>query len=149
MTNGIREQLSEGNTHQAGCLVSITFLLRSSKLENKKMENREGLIESLFERAETYGKTTYELSKLKVLETTTRVTTTVVSRLGVIIMISLFILILSIGVALLLGEVMGKSYYGFFIVAAFYLVTGIVFYFFLHRWVKKPLSELIIKHSLQ
>lgn len=113
------------------------------------METPAILIESLIERAETYGKTTFELSKLKALETSTRITTSVVSRLSVIIMFSLFGLVLSIGIALLLGELLGKSYYGFFIVALFYLIAGLVFHSFLFKWIKRPLSDLIIKQLLK
>jgi hypothetical protein len=113
------------------------------------METPASLIESLFERAEDYGKTTYELSKLKLLETTVNVVNSLVPRLSVIIMISLFALVLNIGIALLLGEMLGKSYYGFFIVAGFYLVAAIMLHFFLQKWIKKPISEFIIKQALQ
>lgn len=113
------------------------------------MESPVSLIESLFARAETYGKTTYELSKLKVLETTTHVATSLISRLSVILMFSMFALILNIGLALLLGELLGKVYYGFFIVAVFYLFIGTILYFFLPKWIKKPVSEIIIKQALQ
>ena len=113
------------------------------------METPANLIESLIERAEVYGKTTYELSKLKLLETTINVVTSLVPRLSVIIMISLFALVLNIGIALFLGELIGKSYYGFFIVAGFYLLAAIVLHFFLHKWTKKPISEFIIKQALQ
>ena len=111
------------------------------------METPASLIESLVERVEVYGKTTYELSKLKLLETTTHVVTSVVSRLGVIIMFSLFAFVLSIGIALLLGELIGKSYYGFFVVAAFYFVAGIVMHFFFRKWIKRPISDSIIKQA--
>ena len=60
------------------------------------MEQPVSHIESLFERVESYGKTTYELSKLKVLETTIHVVTSFLSRLSVIVMISLFALVLNI-----------------------------------------------------
>jgi hypothetical protein len=113
------------------------------------MENPATEIELLFERAETYGKTTYELSKLKSLETTAAVVTSLVSRLSVVIVISLFILVLTVGIALLVGEAVGKSYYGFFIVAAFYLLAAIVLHFFLQKWIKKPISDLIIIQALQ
>jgi hypothetical protein len=113
------------------------------------MEPQTGLIESLFEKAEAYSQTTIELTKLKVLETTTHVTTTLISRLSVIIMISIFVLVFNIGIALLLGELLGKTYYGFFIIAAFYLIAGIVLHFFLRKWIQKPVSELIIKQALQ
>ena len=113
------------------------------------METPSSVIESLFEKAEAYGKTTYDLSKLKLLETTTVVVTTLISRLSVIIMISLFVLVLNIGIALLLGELLGKAYYGFFIVAAFYLISGLVLHFFLPKWIKTPVFDLIIKKALQ
>ncbi|HLG33788.1 MAG TPA: hypothetical protein VI757_02825 [Bacteroidia bacterium] len=113
------------------------------------METPASIIETLFEKAEAYTKTTYELSKLKSLKTSTRVATSLISRLSVIVMLSLFALVLNIGVALFLGELLGKYYYGFFIVAAFYLVAGIVFHFFLLKWIKKPLSDLMITQALQ
>jgi hypothetical protein len=113
------------------------------------METTANLIESLFEKAEAYGMTTYELSKLKALETTTVVVTSLVARMSVIIMVSMFALVFNIGIALYLGELIGKSYYGFFIVAGFYLIAGIVLHFFLHNWIKKPLSDLIITQALQ
>lgn len=113
------------------------------------METTARTIEALYERAEAYGLTTYELAKLKVLETTTVVVTSLVSRLSVVLMISMFALVFNIGIALLLGELLGRIYYGFFIVAAFYLLAGIILHFFLHKWIKKPLSDLIITQALQ
>lgn len=113
------------------------------------METPVILIESLIERAETYGKTTIELTKLKVLEASTRISTSLVSRLCVIVMFSLFTLLLSIGIAIYLGELLGKTYYGFFIVAIFYFIAGICFHFFLYKWIKNPLSNFIIKQVLQ
>lgn len=113
------------------------------------METPARSIESLFEKAEAYGRTTFELSKLKLLETTNIVITALIARLSVILMISMFSFVLSIAVALWLGDILGKAYYGFFIVAGFYFLAGIVLHFFLLRWVKKPISELIIKQALQ
>src|SRR5579862_7123877 len=98
------------------------------------MENPATEIELLFERTEAYAKTTYELSKFKALETTAVVVTSLVSRLSVVAVISLFVLVFTVGIALLLGEVVGKSYYGFFIVAAFYLIAAVVLHFFLQKW---------------
>ena len=112
------------------------------------METPANSIETLFERAEAYSKTSLELVKLKSVETSASVATWLVSRLSVIIMISLFALVLNIGIALWLGEILGKTYYGFFIVAGFYLVTGLILHFFLHRWIQKPLTDLIITQAL-
>jgi hypothetical protein len=113
------------------------------------METPTSIIETLFEKAEAYSKTSFELGKLKSVETTSTVVTYLVSRLSVIIMVSLFALVLNIGIALWLGEMLGAYYFGFFIVAGFYLIAGIVLHFFLHSWIKKPLSDLIITQALQ
>jgi hypothetical protein len=117
--------------------------------KNKKMETPASLIESFWERAEDYSKTTFELFKLKALETTTIVVTSLVSRVSVILVISLFVLIVNIGIAFLLGDLLGKAYYGFFIVALFYLIAAIILHFYLHKWIKKPISDLIINQSLE
>jgi hypothetical protein len=83
------------------------------------------------------------------VDTATVVTTGLIVRLSVIIMIALFILVCSVGIALFLGEQLGKIYYGFFIVAGLYLVAGIVMHFFMRAWIKKPISNSIIKQTLQ
>jgi hypothetical protein len=113
------------------------------------METPASSVESLIERVEAFSKTTFELSKLKTLRTTTAIVTDLISWLSVILMISMFALVLNIGIALWLGELLGKTYYGFFVVAAFYFVAGTVFYFFSHKWIKKPIFDLIIKKALE
>jgi ABC-type dipeptide/oligopeptide/nickel transport system permease component len=113
------------------------------------METVRGLTETLIEQAGNYGKTTLELTKLKSLNTSSHVITSLVSRLSVIIMVSLFALILNIGIALYLGELLGKNYYGFFIVSAFYLVAALIFHLYLTQWIKKPISDLIITQALK
>lgn len=113
------------------------------------METPATAFETLFERVEEYTKTSIELAKLKGLETTTEIVSLLVARLSVILMLSLFLLVFNVGVALWLGDLLGKNYYGFFIVAAFYLLGGIILHLFLLRWIKKPVSDLIITQALK
>jgi len=113
------------------------------------METPKSLIELLYEKIEEYGITNYELTKLKLLKTAALVLPSLLSRLIVVFVLSTFIFILSIGIALYLGELLGKLYYGFFIIAVFYLVVGIVMHFYLHKWIKKPVADLIIKQVLK
>jgi Putative Actinobacterial Holin-X, holin superfamily III len=112
--------------------------------ENINMENTPTSIELLFERIESLSKTTVELSKLKALETTSDVVTALISRLLLILVLLIFLTILSMGVAFMLGDYLSKPYCGFFIVAAFYFVVAIVLYFNLSKWIKKPIIDLII-----
>ncbi len=113
------------------------------------METPINLIEELVDRAESYGQTTFKLAKLKTLESITSVAATLVVRVSVFVMIILFVLILHMGIALWLGELLGKTYYGFFIVAAFILMEAIGMHFFLRRWIKKPISDFIITEALR
>src|SRR5665647_2098927 len=101
------------------------------------MEDQESLIESLIEKGEQYGKTTIELLKLKTLDKSADVASTLISWAIVIVFAVLFFLILNIGVALWIGELLGKSYYGFFVVAGFYALLAIIFGIFREQIVKR------------
>ena len=112
------------------------------------MESSVILIEPLFDRIEAYSETSLKLAKLKILDSLISIGTTLITRLSVALMFILFTIMAGIAVAQLLGEMMGKPYYGFFIVAACYLVLGVVLHFFLGNWIKKPINDLIISASL-
>jgi hypothetical protein len=55
---------------------------------------------------------------------------------------------LNFGVALWLGSLMGENYLGFFTVAAFYALIGIILFIFRNKWIKKPLNDSMINHML-
>ena len=112
------------------------------------MDERESLIESLIEKGEQYGKTTLELIKLKTLDKSADVASDIVSWLIVVIFASLFFLILNVGIALWIGDLLGKSYYGFFVIAGFYAVLALVFTVFRKQMIKKPVNNSIITQVL-
>jgi hypothetical protein len=58
-------------------------------------------------------------------------------------------LFLNLGVALWLGEILGKQFYGFFVVAGFYIVLGLILHFFLHDWVKKIVGDYFVRNILK
>ena len=91
------------------------------------MEEKINFIDPLVEKAEQYGKTSYELLKLKTVEKTADIVSTSVSRGAVVLFLSMFTVIVNIGIALWLGDILGKTYYGFFCVAGFYGIIGGVF----------------------
>ena len=113
------------------------------------MSESSGLIESLIEKGEQYGKTTIELVKLKTLDKTADVVSSVVSWLVVCVLAILFFVPLNIGIALWLGDLLGKSYMGFFIVAGFYAVFFIFFWIFRKSLIKKPMNDSIINQVLE
>jgi fatty acid desaturase len=119
------------------------------ELKMKDMEDKADLIETLFDRATEYGKTSIELVKLKALDKTADIVSSFVPLSVVILLVASFLLFLNLGLALWLGEILGKPFYGFFVVAAFYVITGIVIHFFMHRWIKKLAGNYFIKHVLK
>jgi phosphoglycerol transferase MdoB-like AlkP superfamily enzyme len=123
-------------------------LIEYSKITTKNkrdMEDKATPIESLFERAEAYGKTSLKLLKLKAIDKSSELISTIMSWLIVIIVAALFFIILNIGIALWLGEILGKTYYGFFIVAGIYAVLGVIFIL----WAKKYINNSIISKMLK
>ncbi|HWY13340.1 MAG TPA: hypothetical protein VN026_18570 [Bacteroidia bacterium] len=111
------------------------------------MENEKSAIESLVEKVETYGKTSFDLLKLKAIDKTADAVSTTVSYVFIALFIFMFILVASIGAALWLGEILGKTYYGLFCVAGFYGILGVVLYL-LRDSIKKPVTNSIITHAL-
>lgn len=112
------------------------------------MEEKLIFIEPLLESAEAYTRTTYDLFKLKALDKATSVASAFVSRGISVLVLSMFTVMANIAIALWLGDLLGKSYYGFFCVAIFYLIVGGVLYFFMHNWIKKRVSQSIILQIL-
>ena len=113
------------------------------------MEDNSKLIESLFERTVEYGKTSLELVKLKTLDKAAEVVSSLIPHSVVFVIVASCLLFASLGLAFWLGEILGKTCYGFFVVAAFYGITGIVSHFFLHKWLKKHICNYINKLVLK
>ena len=113
------------------------------------MEDNTKLLESLLDTAREYGKTSYELVKLKAVDKSSEVVSSFVPHSVVFILIASFMLFLNLGIALWLGEVLGKIFYGFFVVAAFYVITGTAIHFFMHKWLKRLVSDYLVKHMLK
>jgi Putative Actinobacterial Holin-X, holin superfamily III len=113
------------------------------------MELPDNLIESLFERIDAYLKTTIELAKLRATAKGVSLATTLLVQFCAAVMAMLFLLFLSIGAALFLGDLCGKWHYGFFIVAGFYLFFGLFSHFYLYKLIRKPISKFIITQTLK
>jgi hypothetical protein len=113
------------------------------------MEENSNLFESLVEKATDYGQTSYELVKLKAIDKTSDVVSTVIPYSFVFVTFASFMLFFNLGLAFWLGEILGKIFYGFFIVAAFYLLVMAIVYLFMYKWLKKIISNFIIKQLLK
>jgi cytochrome c biogenesis protein CcdA len=108
------------------------------------MEIKTSYLEPLFERAEEYGKTSYELIKLRTLEKTSKILSAIISRGIVVLILAIFIVFANIGLALWLGDLLGKNYYGFLCVAGLYGIVWGVLHFFLHNQIKRKINNSLI-----
>jgi hypothetical protein len=106
-------------------------------------------IATLFERAEDYGKTTINLLKLNAIDKSADVVSSLVSRLAVIMIVVFSVLIVSIGLSLWIGNLLGETFYGFFVMGGFYALIAILLQVFRNQWLKYPVSNSIIKQMLK
>jgi membrane protein YdbS with pleckstrin-like domain len=104
---------------------------------------------TLIEKAENYSKTTLELLKMNAIDKSADVVSSLVSRLAIFITVALSVIIINIGIALWIGKQLGESFYGFFIIGAFYALLSIIFHIFRHQWIKYPVSNSIIRQLLK
>ncbi len=113
------------------------------------MEDNTKQIELLLGKAVEYGKTSFELAKLKALDKTSDLVSSLIPHSVVVVLIATFMLFFNLGLSFWLGEILGNICYGFCIVAAFYGITGIIIHFFFHKRLKRNICNYIIKQLLK
>lgn len=113
------------------------------------VEEQQHDIDILLSDAGDYIGTRTTLWKLKAIESLSDVSGELVSGLALIGMASVVVLILSAGLALLIGYWTGRSFYGFFIIGGVYAIIGLVFYAFRNQWLKEPFSNMLIRKILK
>jgi apolipoprotein N-acyltransferase len=111
------------------------------------MQTKEQTIEAVVIKIEAYVKTNLELVKLQAVEKTADITSKLISRTFFFIAFSFFALFINIGLSFWLGEILGKDYYGFAIVAGFYLLLSFVL-MFLHRSIICTIKNHLINQIL-
>lgn len=109
------------------------------------MEDHKNQMELLFEKASDYFETRLDLFRLKATQKSTDIISSLASRLILMLIVTLIVFMVNIGLALLLGDALGKSYYGFFVLGGFYLLVAVIFQVSKGKWVEDPVSNAIIK----
>ena len=113
------------------------------------MEEKTTLLEPLLEKIGAYTKSSLELYKLKAIDKSASIFATLASSAILLFFLSMFIFMVNIGLALWLGELLGKTYYGFFIIASFYAFVGGVLYLFFKKSLKDKNNVSIILQLLK
>ncbi len=109
------------------------------------MNDDPNVIDDLFKRASEFSVTYFELQKLKMVKRITVSVSEMVPGLIAVSLVIIFLLFISLALALWLGDYLGRIYLGFLIVAAFYLATGLICYFLFKGRIKKNTASYLIK----
>jgi hypothetical protein len=104
-------------------------------------------MEPLLEKVGQFGQLNIDLIKFKILDKMADLISSFIARFLLLLMISIFTIFFSIGVALWVGELLDKVYYGFFIVALFYGFIAI-FMMYLQQSIKMRMNNWIISKML-
>jgi hypothetical protein len=102
------------------------------------------LIESIFTQSKDYIDNRLELYKLKMIDKSSGVASSVLSGIVLFVVFFIFFVVFNIGIALLIGDLVGKSYWGFLILAAFYAIVGLFLFLKRDKIFKTPVTKLII-----
>jgi len=106
-------------------------------------------IRTLIDQSKDYLETKIELTKLKTIDKSADVLSSVVVMVTIIFLGSLFIIFISIAAALMLGNMLGSAHYGFLIVGGFYALLLLLIYLQRDRWIKVPIANGLISKMLK
>ena len=115
------------------------------KQQTDETESPKDNVEDLLNRVRDYVETQIELFKYKAIDKTADLISSIVSNIIVAITLMFFFLFLNIGLSIWIGSLLGKTYLGFLILAALYLITGLIINSSKNKWVKEPVTTKLIK----
>lgn len=113
------------------------------------MEDITTNIDKLYQKSEQYIKTSFEIAKLKTVDKTSDIISSLATSFIMILIVALFTLFINIGIAIWLGSILENTAFGFFIISGFYLLIGILVYFNRKNLIKVPVDNLVIKKLLK
>ena len=113
------------------------------------METPTEHIESLFGNAKDYLESKTELWKLKIIDKTSEAVSSIVEKIIIFFIGFIFFILFNIALALLIGHWLGNSFYGFFILAGFYGIVGLIIHVSREKIIRTPITNSIIEKFLK
>lgn len=112
------------------------------------MESTAEQVKDIISKTGEVIETKVKLWKLKAIGKGSEVVSSVVSGIFVLLSVILAFVFLSIGLAILIGQWLGETYYGFLIMAGIYGLAGLLFYNFRKTLIKGPVSDRFVNNIL-
>jgi hypothetical protein len=101
-------------------------------------------ISMLADKIEDYSNSTVELFKMNAIYKASDILSSLMSKIIIIMTITLSILIISVGLVLWLGDFFGYTFLGFFIVGGAYAFIALLFSFLSNKVLKMPINNSLI-----
>lgn len=108
------------------------------------MENIATNLGKLYDKAEQYSRTSLELIKLNAIDKSSDVISSLAVVATLAFIVAIFTLFINLGLALLIGNVLGDYAMGFFIMSGFYVFVGIILYVFRKYLIKVPIDNIVV-----
>ena len=106
-------------------------------------------IKSLVDKSKDYLETKIELTKLKTIDRSADILSSVIVMVSIIFLGSLTIIFISIAMALLIGHWLGAAHWGFLIIGSFYALVLLLIYLRREKWIKTPIENGLIHKMLK
>ena len=113
------------------------------------MEEQKTPVKVLLERGEAYIKTSIQLLKYKGTDKLAEIVSNLASGFVIMLLVALLFVNLNVGIALLIGDLLGRIWLGFVVLAGLYGGAGFLVYLFRDRWIRKPVSNAVIQQLIQ
>ena len=113
-----------------------------------KMENKPTNVEELLQKLKDYADVRIDLFKLKSINKVSGFMSSAITMVVITIIFGAVFLCITIGLALWIGGLLGHAYLGFFIMAALYLIIGLVLYSNRKQLIKGKVSNSLIKELI-
>ena len=101
-------------------------------------------IEALYEKTKDYVETQMELIRLKSIDKASTMISSLATRLIYLAVFLIGLFLLNIALGFWLGELFGKVYYGFFCLAAFYFIVGLIVFAIRKNSIGNPIRNALI-----
>ena len=105
-------------------------------------------IEDLVEKTRSYLETQLALTRYKAIDKSSDIISSLSVYIFFVLVLFLFLITINIGIAFWIGGLLGQNFYGFFITGAFDALVGLVIFLFRNKWIKAPISRLIIDKAI-
>ena len=113
------------------------------------LEEQKQVVEELFEKTDSYIKTNVNLLKLKTVDKTAILVSSLTANLTLFLLCFILLLLVSVGVSIWVGQNLNNMPLGFMIVAGFYVLLIVLYLLFGKKVMKKAVNDSVISKLIK